>query len=399
MGQEIHWARPSVSVDKEPRLVSAWIVLSCLALTFHAYFGYPIVLWLLTFRRKTVTAAARDSDPLPSVTMIIPAFNEASVIRQKLENCAALDYPRDRIDVIVGSDGSTDGTNELVEGFTGARVRLYVVSGHRGKAAVLNECVPLATGEILVFSDANTMYHRDAVLRLARNFSDPAVGCVSGLLKLENRTGDVGGRGEGAYWRFESWIKRMESRAGFLIGANGAIYAIRRTLFTPLPKALINDDFFISMKVLEQGWRVQLEPDAVGVEDTAPSLEGEFARHVRDATGHFQVLPYLWRVLSPRRGLVAFGFASHRLARWAVPFVLPLCLVFAVLAIRQQPYGLVVFGFVVVFALAGIGWLARRFGARIGILFVPLYFLTLNLAILAGFFRYLRRDLTWTKVR
>lgn len=378
---------------------SAWVVISCLALTFHAYVGYPIFLWLVTFRRKTAPDTAADPDTLPSVSMIIPALNEASVIRQKLTNCAELDYPPERFDVIVGSDGSTDATNELVSSFAGARVRLHAFPERRGKAAVLNECVEHATGDLLVFSDANTMYHPDAVRRLARHFVDPAVGCVSGLLRLENKTGDAGGRGEGAYWRFESWIKSMESRAGFLIGANGAIYAIRKRLFTRLPTGLINDDFFISMKVLEQGWRVRLEPAAVGVEETAPSLEGEFERHVRDATGHFQVLPHLWRVLSPRRGLVAFGFASHRLARWAVPFALLLCLAYSVVSIRQWPYGLVVFGFVLLFGLAGIGWLARRGGARIGVLFLPLYFLTLNMAILAGFLRFLRRDLTWTKVR
>lgn len=379
--------------------LSEWVVVSCLALTFHAYLGYPILLWLVTCRRRMAPAIEGDSDTLPSVSMIIPAFNEASIISRKLKNCAELDYPPDRIDVIVGSDGSTDATNELVASFTGARVRLHALPTRRGKAAVLNQCAEHATGEILVFSDANTMYHRDAVRRLARHFDDRAVGCVSGLLRLENKTGDAGGRGEGAYWRFESWIKSMESRAGFLIGANGAIYAIRRRLFTRLPNALINDDFFISMKVLEQGWRVRLEPAAVGVEETAPSLEGEFARHVRDATGHFQVLPHLWRVLSPRRGLAAFGFASHRLARWTVPFALPLCLVLSIVLVRQWPYGLLVGGFVLLFGLAGIGWLARRRGSNIGLLFVPLYFLTLNTAILAGFVRFLRGDLTWTKVR
>jgi cellulose synthase/poly-beta-1,6-N-acetylglucosamine synthase-like glycosyltransferase len=379
--------------------LSEWIVISCLVLTFHAYLGYPIVLWLLTAWRKAPPDIAKDLDTLPCVTMIIPAFNEAPVIRQKLENCAGLNYPADRLDVIVGSDGSTDGTNDLVSSFAGARVRLSALPDHQGKAAVLNRCVEQATGEILVFSDANTMYHPDAVRRLVRHFDDPAVGCVSGLLTLVNRTGDAGGHGEGAYWRFESWIKGMESRAGFLIGANGAIYAIRRRLFTRLPAGLINDDFFVSMKVLEQGQRVLLEPAAVGVEETAPSLEGEFARHVRDATGHFQVLPYVWRVLSPRRGLAAFGFASHRLARWAVPFVLPVCFVCSAVLIRRWPYALLLAGFGLLFGLAGIGWLARRRGARIGLLIVPLYFLTLNGAILAGFLRFLRRDLTWTKVR
>ncbi len=378
-------------------MVADSIVVACLALAFHAYFGYPIVLWLLTARREDQPPPA-DPKIWPSITMVIPAFNEADVIGHKLENCAALDYPSDRIEFLVGSDGSTDGTDAIVKGFAGARVRLIPLP-RLGKYAVVNRCADDATSELLVFSDANTMYRPDAVRRLAVHFSDPEVGCVSGLLKLDNKTGDAGGRGEGAYWRFESWLKRMESRAGFLIGANGAIYAIRRRLFTPLPKGLINDDFFISMKVLEQGYRVRLEGLAIGVEDTAPHLEGEFARHIRDATGHFQVLPHLWRVLSPSRGLAAFGFASHRLARWSVPFVLAMSLFLALLSVREPLNGLVVAGFSVVVGLAAAGWLARRLGARIGLLFVPLYFLTLNAAILAGFVRFLRGDLTWTKVR
>lgn len=331
--------------------------------------------------------------------MIVAAFNEAAVMHDKLENCAAIDYPADRLRVIVGSDGSTDGTNEIVEGFAGRGVHLEVLDGHQGKAAVVNQAVSRATSEILVFSDANTMYHPQAIRRLARHFVDPTIGCVSGLLKLVNKTGDAGGRGEGAYWKFESWIKRVESAAGFLIGANGAIYAVRRRLFTPLPTALINDDFFISMKVLEQGAHVRLEADAIGVEETAASLEGEFARHVRDATGHFQVLPHLWRVLLPKYGLVAFGFASHRVARWFVPIVLPIGFVVALLNVSAPINALAVAGFGAVFGLAGIGWLARRVGLHIGPLFAPLYFVTLNMAILAGFFRYLRGDLTWKKVR
>ena len=370
-----------------------------MALAVHAYLGYPFLLWLLTALRTSVAEQPFDPSSWPTVTMVIPAFNESSVIREKLENCVLLDYPQDRMEIIVGSDGSTDGTDDIVTSFVGAPVRLVPLSGHRGKFAVVNRCVAEATGDIVVFSDANTMYQPDAVRRLVREFREPSVGCVSGLLKLENRTGDAGGQGEGAYWRFESWIKRMESRAGFLIGANGAIYAIRRRLFTPLPDGLVNDDFFISMKVLEQGFRVQLAADAIGVEETAPSLEGEFTRHVRDATGHFQVVPHLWRLLSPGRGLVAFGFFSHRIARWAVPFVLPVALVLALLNLHAPINQLVVGGFAVVFGLAALGWVARKFGWRIGPLVAPLYFITLNAAILAGFVRYLRRDLTWAKVR
>jgi len=232
-----------------------------------------------------------------------------------------------------------------------------------------------------------------------RHFENPQVGCVSGRLVLVNRTMDAGARGEGVYWRYETMLKRLESRVHSLIGANGAIYAIRRHLYKPVPFGLINDDFFISMKVLEQRYRVIYTPTAIGVEETAPNLEGEFVRHVRDATGHYQAMRYALRLLHPTYGLVAFEYFSHRIIRWSVPLLLLIMLVANGVLGGTTPYQYLLLVHLLVYGFSGLAWLLRRLDISIGPLYVPLYFFALNLALAVGFYRYLRGNITWERVR
>jgi cellulose synthase/poly-beta-1,6-N-acetylglucosamine synthase-like glycosyltransferase len=333
------------------------------------------------------------------VALVTAARNEAACIAEKIANCRQQDYPQDRLEVVIASDGSEDATADTVRRVGGANVRLVELRPHRGKAVAVNRAVAATQAEILVFSDANSMFRPDAVSQLVRHFSDPDVGGVSGLLRPVNRTGDASGEGEGLYWRYESWLKRLESDAGALIGANGAIHAMRRECYTVIPEGLINDDFFLSMKVLEQGKRVILEPSAVAVEETAPSLAAEFTRHVRDAAGHFQVLPHVTRMLGPSSGFVAFGLWSHRVLRWILPFILPVgalaSLSFGPTSLHFLP-GL---GTALLCLLAAGGWLLWRLGKPAGPLYVPLYFVAVNLAVVVGFGRFARGRIVWERVR
>lgn len=370
-----------------------------LFLIVYTYLGYPAILWLLARRARIEETGRLSETSIPSVSLIIAAHNERRVMSEKLTNAESLAYPQDKLEVIVASDGSTDGTNEIVRACPWPSLRLVALPEHRGKAAALNAAVASASGELLVFSDANTLFQSDALHVLVTHFSNPRVGCVSGRLSLVNPSSDEGGRGEGAYWRLETWIKTKESRLGSVIGANGAIYAIRRGLFTEIPVGLINDDFFVSMKVLEQGYRALFEPAAIGQEETAPSLEGEYRRHVRDAAGHFQVLPHLSGLLRPRHKFTSFAFFSHRILRWLLPFVLMFFSLATLLLSGRAVYAALSCGVATFVLLGAVGWALRRTGRRMGPLILPLYFLVLNWCIVVGLVQFCRKRIVWEKVR
>jgi len=334
---------------------------------------------------------------LPAVTMLVAAHNEESVIREKIANSLAIDYPADRFRVVIASDGSRDATNALVAGCGDPRIQLIAYPQRRGKIATLNATIPQLTDEILVMSDANTMYAPDAVRALVRHFREPGVGCVCGELLLESPEG--GASGEGIYWRYETWLKRMESRLGFLLGATGGIFALRRSLFRQLPSGTIVEDFVTAMKVLEEGHRVCYEPAARATETTAPSMQEEMRRKCRIGAGGFQAIALTAAMLNPLRGLPALGYWSHKIVRWCVPFFL-LGMLVASLALAAEPFYL--------FAL-GAQLLAYGIGLQ-GLLPRPIdhpllrparYFFVMNLALLIGFIRFVRgtQRVTWEQAQ
>jgi cellulose synthase/poly-beta-1,6-N-acetylglucosamine synthase-like glycosyltransferase len=291
-------------------------------LVFYAYAGYPVLIWLLSRRavRPGGVPAIGDTD-LPSVSLMIAAYNEEDVIGGQVRSALALDYPREKLEVVVGSDGSTDGTAAAVRGHTDPRVRLIDYTRRRGKASVLNSALPELQGEVVVLSDANTRIDPGAVRRLVRWFQDPAVGAVCGRLVLTDpRTGR---NVDSLYWRYETFLKRCESRLGALLGANGAIYAIRRSLFEPIPPETIVDDFVIPLLArLKTGCAIVYDGEAVAREETPPDVGSEFHRRARIGAGGFQSIGLLWRLLDPRQGWIAFTFFSHKVLRWTGPFCL-----------------------------------------------------------------------------
>lgn len=357
-----------------------------LAALVYTYFGYPAILFILSRSVK------RDPNPVgsfyPRVTMIIAAYNEERAIGAKLENCLALDYPMDKIDFIVASDGSVDSTNPIVsaKALLDVHIRLLMLP-RGGKAAAINAAMKEAAGEIVVFSDANTIYEPDAVVKLVCRFADAQIGCASGRLAYKNPGKVVSGEGESAYWRYETGLKKMESRLGYVVGANGAIYAIRRELFEPLPSGTINDDFLISMRVVCRGFKSVYIADAIAYEEVAPNVASEFRRHVRDGAGHYIAVCQLAGLLNPLLGLRAFIYWSHRILRWAAPFILiMLFAVNAVLAGRQPYYVLFLFqaGF---YVLALVGYANSHNGKAPFLFYAPFYFCNLNLALFFGFLK------------
>lgn len=373
---------------------------SSLLLIAYSYVAYPVLLWVACrLRRLMERTPTSDATPAewPAVTMLVAAHNEASVIREKIANCLAVDYPADRFRVVIASDGSADGTNEIVAACADPRIQLIAYSQRRGKIATLNATIPALEDEILVMSDANTMYAPDAVRALVRHFADERVGCVCGELVLESPDGD--GSGEGLYWKYETLLKRMESKLGFLLGATGGIFAMRRSLFRPLPTSTIVEDFVTAMKILEDGHRVCYEPAARATESTAPTMRDEMRRKSRIGAGGFQAIGMTAAMLNPLRGMPALGYWSHKIVRWFVPFLMLGALLTNVALATEPIYTLFLVAQSLAYAIGVQGLMPRPVDHR---LVRPVrYFFMMNLALFIGFFRFLRgtQRVTWERAR
>lgn len=366
--------------------VAFWAAALLLAQT---YFLYP--LWLLILARLRPGPRREPARPRvwPMVSLVVAAHDEAGCIGEKLRNSLALDYPPDRLEVLIGSDGSTDGTDGIVRTHPDPRVQLSAAP-RAGKTSVLNRCIPAARGDIVVLSDANTRIEPGALKALVRHFEDPEVGAVCGRLQLYNPTRAE--YEESAYWRYESWLKALEGTQGAVVGANGGLYALRRGLFTRLPPSTIVDDFVIALRLLDQGYRVLYEPAALASEETTEDYGREFGRRARIAAGNFQSLGLVPGLLSPFRGFPAFAFWSHKVLRWCAPALMLVALAANVALLDEPFYRLTMAAQVGFYGLALLGSLAvgptfvRRTAG------IAYYFVTMNLAIAVGFWRFLRNS-------
>lgn len=360
----------------------------------YAYAGYPVVVWGLSgvFGRdegpavRTTGASAGDT---PRVTLVIAAHNEAEVIDARIRNALASDYPPERLEIVVASDGSDDGTVEIARGHE-PRVRTLAYAQRRGKSATLNATIAQLDTDVIVLSDANTFFDPDAIGALVRRLADPAVGVVCGRLILRDAT--TGRNVDGLYWRYETFLKRCEAALGGLLGANGAIYAIRRSLVVPLPAGTVVDDFVLPlMSKIRSGCRIAYEPAAVAHEETAPDLTGEFRRRARIGVGGFQALWILRALLSPTQGWTAFTFWSHKVLRWICPFLLVIALVCAAaLATTSTAYAIAFAAQLGLYAAAAlVGSLPSGWGFARPLRILPM-FVCMNAALLVGFLRWVR---------
>lgn len=400
--------------------IAFWLAAAVVAYT---YLGYPTIVTFLArrFARPHTTAPIT-----PTVTIIIPAYNEAGVIAQKLDNTLALNYPADRRQVIVVTDGSTDGTERIAAAYADRGVQVLHQPQRQGKPAAMNRGAATATGEVLVFTDANTLLTQDSLHHLVSHFADPAVAAVSGekqvlpqtgsterlgesfvsLSRTTRRTelaevGSLAAQGEGLYWRYESYLKRCDSALSSVMGAAGELFAVRRSRFQPPPADTLLDDFYLSLSLVRDGWRVVYEPQAIAREAGSPDLRSEWVRRRRNAAGGFQAMSRLLPLLDPRRGRIAFQYLSHRVLRWAVApglllLLLPLNL--SLLPTGRLLYWIFASG-QIFFYLAALAGLSRRSSHRL--LRVPAYFLLTNLAALAGLLRFLtgRQSVLWEKAQ
>lgn len=299
-----------------------WVFWGGGLIVFYTYIGYPIFLWL---RAQWSAAPVLRSLITPLVSFAMVVRNEEEVLSQKLENLLALNYPADQIEIVVVSDGSTDGTARILSEFE-PRIRWMVSEQARGKAAGLNDAIAAARGEIVVFTDARQKIEPDALRLLVENFADPDVGCASGELMLGVPDQGESQKGMGTYWRIEKEIREMESASGSVVGATGAFYAVRRELLNALPEQLILDDVYIPLSIRRQGKRVVFDARAQAWDEPNLGLGREFARKVRTLSGNYQLVqlaPWLLTGQNPAR----FQFVSHKLMRLVSPFALAAVLI------------------------------------------------------------------------
>jgi cellulose synthase/poly-beta-1,6-N-acetylglucosamine synthase-like glycosyltransferase len=355
----------------------------------YAYVGYPIAIYFLShvFGKTPHPPAVAEAD-LPRVALLIAAHNEAAVIEQRIHNAQALKYPRHKIEVVIASDGSDDGTAMICKRYKG-HVQLLESTCQRGKAAMLNMAMEQVDAEIIILSDANTSMDVDSLRYLVRWFSDPDIGAVCGRLVLNDLK--TGRNVDSLYWRYETFLKRCEGRLNALLGANGAIYAIRRDLFIPLPPGTVVDDFVIPLSTkLQYGCRLVYDPQAVAFEETAPDVGDEFRRRARIGTGGFQALGILWPLLSPRHGWTAFTLWSHKVLRWICPFLLIATLVISITLARFPVYTTALVVQLVFYLVCAVGSLLPSNNRLCRLLRISTMFASMNFALLVGCSRWLR---------
>ncbi len=372
---------------------------SCVTLLTYVYVGYPLLVYLASvFFPKAV----KHSKIEPRVTVLITAFNEEAAIREKLDNTLKIDYPADKLEILVASDGSTDRTDRIVGEFATRGVRLFRQEGRVGKTATQNNAVELATGEIVLFSDATTAYRKDVFTHLLPAFADESVGCVAGRLIYVNEDSSNVGKGAQRYWNYETFIKTAESRFCSLIGASGCLYAVRKSAYEPM-YAEACSDFLICTSVYRKGLRSVFAPEAVCFEHTNRRTADELRMRVRVIS---QTFTDLWRnrdMLNPlKSGFFAIELISHKVLRYAVPFILLVFFITSIVFTGSSPFYAAALAFQIMFySMALIGWLLERAGKRLYLLSMPLYFVLANLASVVAFYKFLRGETyaNWEPIR
>ena len=364
----------------------------CVTLILYTFFGYPLLIGLAA---RFFPCPNRQGDGLPSVTLLIAAYNEADVLAEKLENSLGLDYPPERLRVMVVADGSTDETRSISQSYASRGVVTHFQPERQGKLAAINRVMPFLTDTIVIFTDANSTLTPTSIRMLVRHFADPAVAAVAGEKQ-------VNGGGEGLYWRYESFLKRSGSAISSAMGAAGELFAVRRVRFVPLEADAILEDFLISMRLILAGWRVIYEPAAIAREEPVRTLWGEWERRVRIAAGGQQAIQRLSGLLAWPWSRITWQYVSHRVLRWAAtPLLLPLVLVVNLALWHIPIYRLLALGQIAFYLLALLGFWQARAGKRGGIAYTVFFFVFTNLAALVGMGRGLanRQPVTWTKTR
>lgn len=379
---------------------------------FYTYFGYPILIFLLA---KLSHKPEAYQTYKPSVTLLIAAYNEETVIEAKIKNSLTINYPKDLLQILVVTDGSADKTPEIAKRYTPYGIEILHEPERRGKMAAINRSLPKARGEIVIFSDANNHYPPDTILNLTQPFENPRVGAVTGAKVIGQGDGSLGAS-EGLYWKYESFIKKQESRAGSCTSAAGEVLAIRKNLYSPPPDNVINDDFYIAMQIVRSGYRLVYVPAAKSIERVSPSAQDEIARRTRINAGRFQAIAMAKQILPFDQPLLVWQILSHKFLRPIVPFCMIGAALFNLLAvvfppsakglwILSRPYSIIFLG--LQFLFYALAWVGRKAGNRgeqnklVRLFYLPTFLINSNFAALMGFFRFIRGNQShmWERIQ
>lgn len=386
---------------------------TALAVVFYSYFGYGVHLFLLralwSGARRHRAPALQSDDECPEVALLIAAYNEEDFIEEKLRDTKALDYPTGKLTVYVITDGSTDATAALARAFDFGDCHRLVVEhedGRAGKQAAIDRVLPGVTAPIVVFTDANTYLNPLALRNIVRHYRDPNVAAVAGEKRILRKDVDAAaGAGEGLYWRFESALKRWDSEFHTVVGAAGELFSVRRARLPAVPEGILVEDFYITMRLCQAGYRVAYAPDAYATETSSANVREEMKRKVRIAAGGLQAAAHLTPLLNPLRDWrLTFQYVGHRLLRWTVgPALIPvLFLLNAYLAYAAGGlYAWLMVGQGLFYLAAAAGWYFESRAIRLKVLFIPMYFTMMNVAVFLGLKRLLKREqsVNWEKAK
>lgn len=381
----------------------------CLFLVFYTYIGYGVVLWVAVKVKEKLSPPKKFDLPevLPEVTLFITAYNEESVVDAKMENCLSIDYPEDKLNICWVTDGSSDKTNERLAKYPGVAVLFQ--PQRRGKTAAMNRGMQFVTTPIVVFTDSNTLINRDALKEIVEVFSDPRTGCVAGEKRIavkEKATASSGG--EGAYWRYESTLKEFDARLYSAVGAAGELFAIRTSLFEEMPEDTLLDDFVLSLQIARKGYRIAYCKNAYAMESASLNMKEEEKRKVRIAAGGIQAVRRLSPLLNIfRYGCLSFQYVSHRVLRWTITPIALFLLVplnIALLILQAAPvwfYQLFAAGQIIFYLIACMGWYLAQHAIKTKLLFIPYYFLFMNINVFKGmvYLKNLEGNAVWEKAK
>ncbi len=389
--------------------MSAFLFWTFLFIVFYAYFGYGILLYILVkIKRLFTKPTSYNKDYTPEVTFVTAAYNEEDWIEEKIQNCLNFDYPKDKITFFFVTDGSSDSTPSIIENYPfpeGTQWKLLHKPERKGKIAAVKRIMPMVQTPITIFTDANTDVNREAIKMMVRHFHDDRVGAVAGEKKVKIGEKASAKAGEGIYWKYESFLKRLDSEFHTVVGAAGELFAIRTSLYKPVPQNAIVEDFVMTMGIAAEGNRVVYEPNAYAEEGQSASIAEELKRKIRIAAGGIQSIIWLAPLLNPfRHGWLTFQYVSHRVLRWTLaPLALPFILLLNIRLAQNQGgiYTWILYAQIAFYAAAALGWLLEKKHIKIKALFIPFYFCMMNYAMFKGFFRFLKgnQSVVWEKAK
>jgi cellulose synthase/poly-beta-1,6-N-acetylglucosamine synthase-like glycosyltransferase len=381
-----------------------------LFIIFYAYLGYGILLFILIKIKRLLGLSNREIDPNyePEVTLFCAAYNEKAYVDKKIANSFSLEYPKEKVKHVWVTDGSDDGTPDLLRKYEG--VEVYHKDERAGKIAAMNRGLDFVKTPIVIFSDGNTMLGKESIRRIVNLFSDPRVGCVSGEKRIFEKDKDTAAGTEGIYWKYESTLKKWDAELYSVVGAAGELFAIRTELYQHVEPDTLLDDFIVSLRVAKKGYTIQYDPEAYAIESSSANVKEELKRKIRIAAGGIQSIVRLKELLNFfKYGTLSFQYISHRVLRWTLaPLGLLLILIFNTILSAQigffdfsNIYTWTFWGQVAFYTAALLGWYLENHQIKVKVLFIPYYFFIMNYAVYLGFWRYLKgkQSVKWERAK